>query len=264
MTNPLKSPFAAVFSAEVLFNSKRITPYVLMILFAANAVLWWGWGPAVRLGWATNSDYYIARNLLAFSFLLGPPIFNAVIMGDPVLRDFRTGVDSLIFSKPVSRAQYLLGKFLGNFFVLACCQAAFPLTLLVLQAFRPSQMIVQPVRVLPYFKHFFFFVVITHLLLAAFYFTVGALTRNSRIVYGLAAGFYPLYVSYGVFLLKSLPPRWKILFDAFLLSSGPSGNGFRHNADFLNRYVVSYTADMIANRTVMIFVAAICLTILYF
>jgi ABC-type transport system involved in multi-copper enzyme maturation permease subunit len=263
MTNPLKSPFAAVFSAEVLFNSKRITPYVLMILFAANAVLWWGWGPAVRLGWATNSDYYIARNLLAFSFLLGPPIFNAVIMGDPVLRDFRTGVDSLIFSKPVSRAQYLLGKFLGNFFVLACCQAAFPLTLLVLQAFRPSQMIVQPARVLPYFKHFFFFVVITHLLLAAFYFTVGALTRNSRIVYGLAAGFYPLYVSYGVFLLKSLPPRWKILFDAFLLNSGPSGNGFRHNADFLNLYVVTYTADMIANRTVMIFVAAICLTILY-
>jgi ABC-type transport system involved in multi-copper enzyme maturation permease subunit len=184
-------------------------------------------------------------------------------MGDPVLRDFRTGVDSLIFSKPVSRAQYLLGKFLGNFFVLACCQAAFPLTLLVLQAFRPSQMIVQPVRVLPYFKHFFFFVIITHLLLAAFYFTVGALTRNSRIVYGLAAGFYPLYVSYGVFLLKSLPPRWKILFDAFLLNSGPSGNGFRHNADFLNRYVVTYTADMIANRTVMIFVSAICLTILY-
>ncbi|MCU1264026.1 MAG: hypothetical protein JWM21_344 [Acidobacteria bacterium] len=64
-------------------------------------------------------------------------------------------IDPLIFSKPVNRAQYLLGKFFGNFFVLVCCQAVFPLTLLVLQAFRTSQMIVQPVRVFPYFKHFY-------------------------------------------------------------------------------------------------------------
>ena len=109
-----------------------------MILFAANAVLWWAWGPA--RDWATNSEYYIVMNRA--SFLLGLPIFNAVIMGDPVIRDFRLGIDPLIFSKPVNRAQYLLGKFFGNFFVLVCCQAAFPLTLLVLQAFRPSQMIV--------------------------------------------------------------------------------------------------------------------------
>src|SRR4051794_35278635 len=121
MINPFQTRFGAIFWNEVLLNSKRVAPYAMAVLFAANAVLWWGWGPAVHLGWATNSDYYIARNLLAFSFLLGLPIFNAVIMSDPVLRDFRTGVDPLIFSKPVNRAQYLLGKFLGNFFVLVCC-----------------------------------------------------------------------------------------------------------------------------------------------
>ena len=263
MRSPIRTPFAAIFQNEVLLNSKRVAPYALMMLFAANALLWWAWGPAVRLGWATNSDYYIARNLLAFSFLLGLPIFNAVIMGDPVLRDFRTGVDPLIFSKPVTRAQYLLGKFFGNFFVLVCCQAAFPLTLLVLQGFRTSHMVVQPIRVFPYFKHFFFFVVITHLVLAAFYFTVGTLTRNSKIVYGLAACFYPLYVSYGVFLLKRLPPRWKTALDLFLLNSGPGGGGFLFSADFLNRYVVSYSADMIANRVLVILVTAVCLAILY-
>src|SRR6267143_3017038 len=196
MRSLTRTPFAAIFQNEVLLNSKRVTPYALMILFSANAVLWWGWVPAVALGWATNSDFYIARNLLAFSFLLGLPIFNAVIMGDPVLRDFRMGVDPLIFSKPVSRAQYLLGKFFGNFFVLVCCQAVFPLTLLVLQAFRTSQMIVQPVRMFPYFKHFFFFVVISHLVLAAIYLTVGTLTRSAKIVYTLAVSFYPLYIAY--------------------------------------------------------------------
>ena len=69
MRNPLHTQFAAVFEAEVLLNSKRVAPYALMILFVANAVLWWAKGPAVKLGWATNSDFYIHRNLLGFSFL---------------------------------------------------------------------------------------------------------------------------------------------------------------------------------------------------
>jgi len=77
-------------------------------------------------------------------------------MGDPVLRDFRLGVDSLIFSKPISRASYLIGKFLGNFFVFVCCMSTYVLSLIVMQVVHTSAMIVLPVRVLPYFKHFFF------------------------------------------------------------------------------------------------------------
>lgn len=114
MRSPVHTSFAAVFWNEVLLSSKRVAPYALMALFAANAVLWWAWGPAVRLGWATNSDYYIVRNLLGFSFLLGLPIFNAVIMADPVIKDFRLGVDALIFSKPLNRAEYLLGNSLAT------------------------------------------------------------------------------------------------------------------------------------------------------
>ena len=262
MRNPLHTPFVAVFRNEVLLNSKRVAPYALMILFIANAVLWWH-QPAVKFGWATNSDWYIVRGLLAFSFLLGMPIFNAVIMGDPVIRDFRLGVDPLIFSKPVSRAQYLLGKFFGNFFVLVCCQAVFPLTQLVLQAFPTSKMIVLPVRVFPYFKHFFFLLVITHLVLAALYFSAGTLTRNSKIVYGLAVCFYPIIIAYGLFVLRPLPFRWRLLLDPLLLSASLPGNGFRHSAEFLNQYVVPYTAGMIANRLVMIGLAAVFLLVLY-
>ena len=217
--------FAAVAYNEVLLNSKRVAPYALMILFAGNAILWWARGPAVALGWATNSDFYIARGIKAFSFLLGLPLFNAVIMGDPVIRDFRLGIDSLIFSKPINRAQYLFGKFFGNFFVLVCCMAVFPLTSLVLQAFPISRMVVQKAQVLPYFKHFFFFVVITHLMLAAFYFAIGALTRSSKLVYGLAISFYPIYLSFMLFVLSPLTARWKIFLDPFCLILGQAKTG---------------------------------------
>jgi ABC-type transport system involved in multi-copper enzyme maturation permease subunit len=156
MRSPARTPFAAIFRNEVLLNSKRIAPYALMILFAANAALWCAAGAAVHHGWATNSDFYIHRNFAGFTFITGLPLFTALIMGDPVIRDFRLGVDPLIFSKPVRRAAYLLGKFFGNFFVLVCCHAAFALTLLLLQVFRTSQMIVLPVRVFPYFKTLLF------------------------------------------------------------------------------------------------------------
>src|SRR4030095_9051674 len=242
------STFAAIAYNEVLFNSKRIAPYALIVLFSAVAVMGWIKGPAVALGWATNSDFYIARGLKAFSFLFGLPIFTAMIMGDAVIRDFRVGIDPLIFSKPLSRAHYLLGKFFGNFFVLICLMAAFPLTQMALQAFQPSQMVVQPVKVLPYFTHFIFFVVITQLAFAAFFFMVGALTRNNRIVYFLAVCFYPVYISSMVFLLRGLPAQGKNPLDPFLLNSGPSNNGFGNSAEYLNHYVFSYTPDLIWNR----------------
>jgi ABC-type transport system involved in multi-copper enzyme maturation permease subunit len=259
-----RSPFGAIFQAEVLLNTKRVAPYALIILFSANAVLWWGWGPAIALGWATNSDYYIVRYLLGFSFIMGLPIFTAVIMGDPVARDVRLGVNPLIFSKPISRAEYLLGKFCGNFFVLVCCQIAFALTLLVLQAFRPAGMVVHTARVVPYFKHFFFFVVVSHLALAALYFTVGTLARDAKIVYGLSVCFYPLYIAHQALLLKGLPTRWRILLDPLLFNAGPGGSGFGQSADFLNRLVVSYSPDMMANRALMLLLAAGCLMVLYF
>lgn len=263
MRSPFHTPFVAVFQNEVLVNSKRVAPYAMAILFGGNALLWWGWGPATGRGWATNSDFFIAGVLPVYSFLT-LPLFTALIMADPVIRDFRTGIAPLIFSKPVSRAEYLLGKFFGNFFVLVCCQAAFVLTLFALQAFRKPGMIVQNVQVFPYLKHFLVFVVISHLVLAAFYFTVGTLTRNAKIVYGLGVSFYPLYITYQTVLLKSLPSRWRIALDPLLMNWGKGHtNAYTASAEWLNQLIIAYDSDLIVNRGFMLLIAAICLTILY-
>jgi ABC-type transport system involved in multi-copper enzyme maturation permease subunit len=253
-------PFVAVFQTEVRYNLKRIAPYALMVLFSANAVLWWGWGPAIARGWAVNSDFYIVWLFGGFSFMT-MPLFIALMMGDPVTRDFRIGVDPLIFSKPVSRAEYLLGKFSGNFFVLVCCQACFALTPLLLQAVSTKGMIVLAPRVLPYFQHFFFFIVVSSLALAALFFAVGALTRNVRIVYGLAVSFYPLYIAWQ-FAMKGLPWRWRIALDPLLFNvGGDSWQG--RSAEWLNQLTVSYDADMIANRILMVAASLACLAVVY-
>lgn len=260
MRNPFRTPVAAIFQAELLFNSKRIAPYALMILFSANAVLWWGWGPAIAWGWATNSDFYIIRLFGGFSFMT-MPFFIAVIMGDAVVRDFRIGVDPLIFSKPVSRLEYLSGKFCGNFFVLVCCQLCFALTLILLQFVSKAGMIVLPFRAFPYFKHFFFFVAVSSLLLAVLCFTVGTLTRNVKIVYALMTALYVLYIAWQE-TIKGLPRRWRILLDPLLLNvSGETYKG--RSAEWLNQLRVSYDADMVANRAITLCASIACLAILY-
>jgi ABC-2 type transport system permease protein len=259
----LPAPFCAIFKNEVRLSAKRIAPYFMALLCGANAVLWWGWGPATGRGWAVNSDFFISGALPVFSFMT-LPLFTALFMADPVIKDFRTGIDPLIFSKPVSRAQYLLGKFLGNFFVLACCQSAFVLTWFLLQLVHKEGVVVVPgIRVVPYIKHFVVLVVISHLGLAAFYFLVGALTHSAKIVYGLGVSFYPIYITYQTVLLKSLPPRWRIILDPLVMQWN-NVHAQRRDAAFVNEMKIVYHSDLIANRAAMLVITALLLTFLYY
>jgi len=210
MINPARTSFGAIFWNELLLNSKRVAPYFMALLCAGNALLWWARGPARGRGWAVNADFFIAGALPVYSFMT-LHMFTVLFMADPVTKDFRIGVDPLVFSKPISRAAYLLGKFFGNFFVLVCCQSAFVLTWFVLQAVPKQGVITLDWKAFPYIKHFLIFVVISHLGLAAFYFAVGALTRNAKIVYGLGVCFYPVYAFYQAVLLKGLPQFWRVV-----------------------------------------------------
>ncbi|MBI3447876.1 MAG: hypothetical protein HY049_02990 [Acidobacteria bacterium] len=259
MTRILPNAFVAVFRTEILFNLKRVAPYALMVLFSANAVLWWGWGPAGARGWAVNSDFFIVWLLGGFSFLT-MPLFVAMMMGDPVIRDYRIGVDPLIFSRPVRPVEYLLGKFAGNFVVLVCAQAFFVLAPLLLQSLSLKGMIVLPPRVLPYFQHFFFFVVVSSLAMATVFFTVGTLTRNVKIVYALATSFYPLYAASQI-AMKNQPGRWRVFLDPVLFNVG--GNMWQgRSSDWLNHLTVGYDEYMVVNRVLMLGISVSCLAIL--
>jgi ABC-type transport system involved in multi-copper enzyme maturation permease subunit len=263
MRSLAQTPFGAVFQYEVILNSKRVAPYSLIFIFTAHAILWWGWSAAATYGWAVNSDFNIVRNFQGFSFILGLPLFNALLMGDPVIRDFDTRIDSLIFSKPLSRASYLLGKFCANFFVLVCCMAAFMLTMLLLQWFPTTRVVVFPPRVFPYFKHFFLLIVISHLFLAVIFFTLATLKRNAKFAYGAAVAFYPLYFAYQILVLKNLPPNWRVVLDPMMLGAFQIPPGRWVEADWINHVVITYSSVMIVNRALVVILVAGCLAVLY-
>ena len=123
-------------------------------------------------------------------------------------------------------------------------------------------MVTLPLSVVPYVKHFFFVVVISHLVLAAFYFAVGTLSRNAKIVYGLAACFYPVYITY-LLATKSLPGMVGVFTDPFGLAAQQGPDFWRSSADVVNQYVVSYSVAAYANRAWMIVVSAVVLFVVY-
>jgi ABC-2 type transport system permease protein len=253
------SPVMAIIYAEILFNRKRVAPYILFVLFCGNAVLWWQ-GASVAYGWATNSDFYITRLYGGFTFLT-TPFFVAMLTGDAVSRDFRFELTPLLLSKPIHRATYLSGKFFGNFIVLIACCSGYALTLLLLQAIRLDGMIVLPFRIVPYFKHFFILVIISHLALAAFCFLVGTLTRNSKLVYLFVTALYAVYIP-TMMVLQHYSPRFGKLFDLFLFD-WVNANGRNRSAEFVNQLVITYDWQLIINRLVMLAIAVVCLMITY-
>jgi hypothetical protein len=127
-------------------------------------------------------------------------------------------------------------------------------------------MVVLPVRVVPYFKHFFIIVVISHLILAAIYFAAGTLTRNAKVVYGLAACFYPAYVGYRLLVLKNAPKIVGVISDplGWSVQFGLRSEIWYRSADFLNQYVVTYSREAYANRALMIIFSAVLLLIVSF
>ena len=259
MSVPRFHPVLAVFRAELLYNRRRVAPYVLFLLFAANAIFWQVSGPAKGWGWAINSDFFIARQFLGFTFLT-LPFFTAMMMGEPATRDSRFEITSLLFSKPLTKSEYILGKFTGNYFVLVCCQAAFALAMFLGQAIPLDGVLVLPVQGWLYVKHFFFFVVVSHLALAAFCFTVGTLTRNSKLVYGLTTALYAAYIVWQL-ILSNFSRFWQVALDPLLLNW--SGGNFRgRSAAFINQMAVHYNAGMVINRVLMIGLTAALISFL--
>lgn len=253
----------AIIRAEVLFNLKRVAPYLLFAFFSFNAYLWWG-AASVANGWAPNSDYYVARLCIGFVFMTSP-FFNALLMGDAVARDYRLGVLPLILSKPISRAEYLAGKFIGNFLVFTLACAGFILTAFLLQATKTEGMVVLPWRIVPYLKHFLILVVVSHLLLAAFCFTVGTLTRSVKLVYGSIVGLYVLFIALSATFQDSVSRSARLahLFDPWLFDWGRRSIGLQNRAAFVNEVTMTYGGIVLANRLMMLTLTALLLTILY-
>jgi len=109
-----------IFSFEIKYRKRRAATYIyfgiffLMCLLAVTTDI-------VQIGGAQgqikeNAPYVIAQMTAIMGVFL--TLVTSAIMGVPVLRDFEHNTEALMFSKPISKFSYLMGRFWGSFVAL--------------------------------------------------------------------------------------------------------------------------------------------------
>src|ERR1700722_3022717 len=211
--------FWEFFTFELRLRRKSISTYVYFFLWFAFSFLCVAsesFGPVgsgngkilLNGPWAASLNYI-------FISLFGL-IVIAAIFGTPILRDFQRDTYQMLFTKPISKFAYLVGRWAGSFVTpglgfFGLGAGAFVGT------FAPwaDHARIGPNHAAWYLQPFFSIVVVQIFFIGSLFFTVAALTRKLFIVYLQGVALFMLYViGLTVFsATRSLEHFWSGIFD---------------------------------------------------
>lgn len=205
-----------IFKFELQYRIKRPDTYVFFLflfLFSIVGVDFIFQGSEMGL-MKKNSPLIIAKTMGAISGIF--MILVSMIMGVSVLRDFEYNIESLMFSNPISKKDYLFGRFLGAFTVLFFAFTGI-LFGMMLGEFMPWQ---NPEDLLAfngfvYIKTFLMVTLPTLFFGASLFFVTGALTRNLVVVYTQGIIMFVVFM-----LTKAITNEfWQAILDPFSLTT---------------------------------------------
>nr|WP_091698035.1 M1 family aminopeptidase [Algoriphagus locisalis]SFU18816.1 Peptidase family M1 [Algoriphagus locisalis] len=140
-----------------------------------------------------NSPLVIAKTMGAITGL--SMIIASMIMGVPVLRDFQYDVTSLIYVNPISKKEYLVGRFLGSFLVLLFIFSGILWGMMIGEFMPwndPTEFL--PFRYINYLQPFLWVVLPTLFFGACVFFATGALSKNLMVVYTQGVVIFVLFM----------------------------------------------------------------------
>ncbi|WP_179007121.1 ABC transporter permease/M1 family aminopeptidase [Winogradskyella forsetii] len=205
-----------IFKFELHYRIKRPDTYVFFLflfLFSIVGVDFIFQGSEMGL-MKKNSPIVIAKTMGAITGIF--MILASMIMGVSVLRDFEYNIESLLFSTPINKKEYLLGRFLGSFTVLLFAFTGI-LFGMMLGEFMPWQ---NPKDLLEfnamlYLKTFVLITLPTLFFGASLFFVTGALSRNLVVVYTQGIIVFVVFM-----LTKSITNEfWQAILDPFSLTT---------------------------------------------
>lgn len=111
--------FKEIFRFELHYRKTRAATYIyfgIIFLLCFLGVT----SPVVSIGGAVgqikaNSPYVLTMMTLIMSFAMS--MITSAVMGVSIIRDFDHNTEALLFSTPMKKRDYLMGRFWGSFFV---------------------------------------------------------------------------------------------------------------------------------------------------
>ena len=181
------SLFGAVCRFEIRYHLARPVTWGFFAILVAQGVFFMSTDAVALAGGGMgqvprNAPWAIAGAMLTLTAI--NQVFVTAITGIAVLRDYQARAHELLFTTPVTKVDYLLGRFVGALVVILVVHLALPLGLL-LGAVAPwvDHTGLQALSLAPYLVPFVTLVVPTIIFTSALFFAVGAFTRNLLAVY---------------------------------------------------------------------------------
>ncbi len=186
-------------------------------------------------------------------------LFTMMIIGRSVAKDYEANIHELIFSRPISKFQYLGGRFLGaymaNLLIFIGVILGFELGIMLLPAQYSSAF-----QLGSYLLPFTVIIIPNLLLIGSVFFSLATLTRKMTATYLAGVAFLAIYGIVGVMLHKMDNEVLKVLLDPFGISSMAVSTKFWTVVD-MNTLLLPINATYLLNRIIWLIVS---LTILYY
>lgn len=245
------------FIFEIKYRLKRPETYfffLLLFLFSVVGVEFVFQG--IDLGLVKkNSPLVIAKAMGAITGL--SMIIASMLMGVPVLRDFQYDVTSLIYVNPISKKDYLLGRFLGSFAVLLFIFSAL-LWGMMAGEFMPwnDSNEFLPFHFINYLQPFLWVVLPTLFFGAAVFFATGALSKKLMVVYTQGLVIFVLFM-----ITKGITDEtFQALLDPFSLTTLTKATKGWTVID-RNSFLIPVSGIMLLNKLFWIGLGILVLTI---
>lgn len=195
--------FFEIFKFELRYRSKRPATYIYFgILFLMSFLAMTT--EIVQVGGANNLVKENAPAVLAsmtMNMFLIVLFIASAVMGVAILRDFEHQTESLMFSNPIKKRDYLLGRFFGSYVVMAFIASGVTVGFMLGEFWpgigewwpgRDAEKLL-PFNAWNYWQPFFVVTLPNLFFTGVLFFASGALTRKMLAVYTQGIGFFVLY-----------------------------------------------------------------------
>ena len=178
--------FKDIFLFELKYRKARAANYIyfgIMFTLCLLAVT----TDVVQIGGAVgqvkeNAPVVIGQMLVIMAVFM--TLISSAIMGVAVLRDFEHNTEAILFSTPIKKMAYLMGRYWGSFVVLLLVATSLPIAFMIgdIWPTREADRLM-PFNIITYWQPFFIFVVPNLFFTGAIFFASGALSRKSIVIY---------------------------------------------------------------------------------
>lgn len=255
-----------IFKFELQYRKKRPATYiyfVILFLLSFGAMS----SDVVQIGGGAglvkeNAPVTITSMMVILSAVL--MVITSAITGVAVLRDFEHKTESLMFTNPITKGDYLFGRFLGSILVALIVFMGVPIGFMLgeFMPWRDADKLL-PFNLWNYVQPYLLFVVPNVFFTGAIFFGVGSLSRKTIVIY---TQWVLLFVFYqvGLILTRDVENReLAAIFDPFAVRTIDVFTQYWTVAE-QNSLVVPFEGTILYNRLIWTALGFIVLIATYF